>query len=286
MRYPRPVALVAALAFAGLAAPADGAPLRVTFADDPVAGNLDLFTITPSGQGRQKITSGPTDDTLPAISPARDLIVFTRDAANGVRRLFTVPPSAGAVHAIPHTLGGGAPSWSPDGALIAFDSSHGAGPSRIFTVGPAGQSRTALTDGPDDSTPDWSPDSSRIVFARHGQIWTMRADGTQPKKLNGHGIEPAWAPNGKRIAFVRRIDRAGFGKSFAVFVMDANGSHVQQLTLKGKGKENDHRPAWEPNSRHVAYAATAGGHSKIRTILFGGSNPNGVHLTPGRTPAW
>jgi Tol biopolymer transport system component len=286
MRYPKPVALFAALALAVFAAPAQAAPLRITFAGKSGAGKLDLFTVTPAGQGRQKITSGPADDTLPAVSPARDLIVFTRDATNGVRRLFTVRPNGGVVQAIPNTLDGGAPSWSPDGALIAFDSSHGAGPSRIYTVDPSGAGRTQLTDGPDDSFPDWSPDSARIVFERQGQIWTMNADGTHLAKLANNGTEPAWAPNGEHIAFIRKINREGLGKSLALFVMDADGSHVKQLTLKGQVKENDHRPAWEPNSRHIAYAATVGGGTKIRTILFGGSNPDGVAVTPGQTPAW
>src|SRR5919202_5832819 len=119
MRYPKPAALVAALALAGLAAPADAAPLRIAFGGKSAAGDLDLFTVTPAGEGRQKITSGPADDTLPSYSPARDEIVFTRVAPNGTMRLFMVRPSGGGLHLIPHTLGGGAPSWSPDGELIA-----------------------------------------------------------------------------------------------------------------------------------------------------------------------
>jgi Tol biopolymer transport system component len=278
MGYTKPVALVAtlALALAGLASPAAAAPLRITFAGESGPGNLDLFTITPAGQGRQKITSGSAKDTLPAWSPARDVIVFTRDAPNGSRRLFAVGPSGSGVHAIPHTVDGGAPSWAPDGGLIAFDTSHGDGPSRIYTVTPSGGSLTPLTNGPADSYPDWSPDSKRIVFQRKGELWRMKADGTQLKRLTDHGKQPAWRPNGKHIAFVRKVN----GKP-AVFAMGPDGSHVQQLVQKGE------RPAWEPNSRHLAYGAPAAGGFEIRTILFGGANaPVPEHVTAGQTPAW
>ena len=294
MRILKPAALVATLALAVLAAPAQAGRLGIAFAGRSGPGNTDIFTAQPDGTARHSVTSGPASDTLPAWSPLRGQIVFTRDATSKQRHLFLVAPSGSGPHAIPHTLGGGAPSWSPDGARIAFDSSAGGGPSRIFTITPTGAARTQLTAGPDDSRPDWSPDSSHIVFARHGQVWTMAADGSQLKRLTNDGTEPAWAPDGKRIAFVRRIDREGGGKSFALFGMDATGANVHQLTLKGHCasskpadcKQDDHRPAWEPNSRHIVYSETVGGASKVRTILYAGTKGVSTLVTAGQTPAW
>ncbi|MFL5782691.1 MAG: hypothetical protein ACJ760_15340 [Thermoleophilaceae bacterium] len=282
MRTPKAAVLVAALALAGLPATAHAARLNLALSGKSSAHNLDLFTITPDGTGRTKLTSGPAQDLLPAFSPARDLIVFTRVPASGPRRLFTVKPTGGAAHPIANTLKGSAPSWSPDATRIAFSTSDGG----IYTIAPNGAGRAQLSHGPTDATPDWSPDSTQLVFARQGQIWRMNVDGTHLKKLNSDGIDPAWQPNGKHIAFVRKVARAG-GKSYAVFAMNADGTHVKQVTLRGDGpKEDDRRPAWEPNSRHIAYAASAAGQSKIETILFGDPKAPSVFVTAGQTPGW
>src|SRR4051812_28136333 len=191
MRTPKVAALVAALALAGLPATAHAARLNLALSGKAGAGNLDLFTVTPDGTGRTKITSGPAKDLLPAFSPTRDLIVFTRVPASGPRRLFLVKPNGVAVHALANTLKGGAPSWSPDGARIAYSASDGG----IYTIAPNGSGRVQLSHGPTDATPDWSPDSTKLVFSRQGQIWRMNADGTHLKKLTSKGIEPAWQPN-------------------------------------------------------------------------------------------
>src|SRR5262249_57336526 len=73
-----------------------------------------------------------------------------------------------------------------------------------------------------------------IVFARmqgspateNDEIWTMRADGTEQKRLT-HNLkadrEPAWSPSGKLIAWDHYQDQFGGGLS-SNSVMRADGS--------------------------------------------------------------
>lgn len=56
------------------------------------------------------------------------------------------------------------PRWSPDGSLIAF-SSNRTGRYEIWTVNADGTDPRQITDGPGDKIwPVWSPDGSRILF--------------------------------------------------------------------------------------------------------------------------
>ena len=54
--------------------------------------------------------------------------------------------------------------------------------------------------------PRISPDGTAIAFSYQGAIWTVpAAGGTMTRLTEGEGFdtEPAWSPDGKRLAFVR-----------------------------------------------------------------------------------
>ncbi len=50
--------------------------------------------------------------------------------------------------------------------------------------------------------PAWSPNGRRLAFTRGGSVYTVRADGDDERKL-AVGAHPAWSPNGDRIALDR-----------------------------------------------------------------------------------
>jgi TolB protein len=129
-----------------------------------------------------------------------------------------------------------------------------------------------------------------FVSTRDGDyaIYEMNADGRGQRRLTEHDvstssparllfqIEPAWSPDGTKIAFVSR--RAG---TFDVFVMNADGTGTRRLTST---KENDTHPTWSPDGDEVAFARDA----DIWVMAADGSNARRVSdpMVEESEPAW
>ena len=67
-----------------------------------------------------------------------------------------------------------------------------------------------------------------LAFARGGDIYAVRADGTGPRKLTSGRIydgNPAYSPDGEQVAFVR--ETAGNAE---IYVADADGGNPVRLT--------------------------------------------------------
>jgi len=100
-----------------------------------------------------------------------------------------------------------------------------------------------------------------FVTSRDGDyaIYGMRADGSGQGRLTEGGggggtssrdvffqFEPAWSPDGSRIAFTSRRD----GRSH-IYVMSADGSGTKRIT---SGPHQDAVPAWSPDGRLIAFS--------------------------------
>src|SRR3712207_4079532 len=60
-----------------------------------------------------------------------------------------------------------------------------------------GASARRLTEGRGHARPRWSPDGRRLAYLRHGNLWTMRADGTGKRQLTTRPAGGAsWSPDG------------------------------------------------------------------------------------------
>jgi Tol biopolymer transport system component len=137
----------------------------------------------------------------------------------------------------------------------------------IWSMNADGSGLTRLTDRPgEDREPVWSPDGTKIAFVSFcrdaikcsgsagvvgssSDIFVMNADGTGITNLTragGFDDEPAWSPDGTKIAW--RSNRTS-NKDAEVFVMNADGTNQVQLTDRAGV---DDEPAWSPDGTKLA----------------------------------
>ena len=161
------------------------------------------------------------------------------------------------------------PSWSADGRSLVFSRALGEGedqPSnyQLFLMNGDGSGQTRITDSPgNDFSPSFSPDGRRIVYSKQpsgpegsgrSSIWTIGADGTDPRRLvssprPGYATAPQYSPNGRRIVFagVPKI-----GAANGIWTMRRDGSDLRRLTKPTEdGIHLD--PDYSPDGRHIAF---------------------------------
>ena len=86
---------------------------------------------------------------------------------------------------------------------IAFVSSRDGNP-EIYTINTNGTNLTRLTNDPAvDDEPAWSPDGRRIAFVRNREIYVMNADGSNVVRTFSAGFaqSPSWSPDGTKIVY-------------------------------------------------------------------------------------
>lgn len=187
-------------------------------------------------------TKGVGQNYLPVFSPDgsriafvsnrdgnNEIYVMNRDGSN-LTRLTNNP-------AIDVT-----PTWSPNGTQIAFTSERSGTP-QIYTVNVDGSGLRRISSESYADRATWSPPPlNEIAFtARTGPGFDIKilniASGETRQITFGEGSNesPAWAPNGRHLAFMST--RAGKSQ---IFTVDKDGRNLRQITRDG----NNTTPNW------------------------------------------
>ena len=85
----------------------------------------------------------------------------------------------------------------------------------IYTSAPDGSDPLRLTENSvPDTDPAYSPDGTKIAFVRLNDIWVMNANGTGEVAISGPegpDSQPAWSPDGSKIVYVSNQNTPGGG---------------------------------------------------------------------------
>ncbi|HMB53708.1 MAG TPA: hypothetical protein VKU40_10345 [Thermoanaerobaculia bacterium] len=137
-----------------------------------------------------------------------------------------------------------------------------------------------LTGNPTDSEPDFSSDGRMIAFARAGDIWVMRADGSGQRALtSGPELDgrPLFAPNGRYLLFERRAEEGGNRDLNTVRV---SGSTPRRLVYY---LADEAEATFSPSGRWIAFVIPggtgAGATDEVYRVRPSGDRLGGVSHT-------
>lgn len=138
----------------------------------------------------------------------------------------------------------------------------------------------------------WSPDGSRLVYASDGivggDLYSLRADGGELGRLTSDGgnDNPAWSPNGERIAYVHtervRLPSGLFRLDAEISLVSAAGGDRRRLTNDAGQK---YAPQWSPDGSRIVYSRLGPG-SNFGTFVIEAASGRRLLATPGNRGAW
>jgi Tol biopolymer transport system component/DNA-binding winged helix-turn-helix (wHTH) protein len=223
------------------------------------------------------LPGAPRPSVAPVFSPDGQKIAFRLEDDSELGKgsghptgIYVSDLGSGALTSLTQERESGNPTWSPDGESLAFVRTK-QDDRAIYKVSAKGGevSRMAKLNSHSSQTDlDWSPDGKYIVFtgvSPNGSAplfaFSIATNDVLPLtdpvgKDQDWG--PAYSPDGKRIAFVRRRS-ADLAEN--IFVASLQGAAAQQLTFGGGAIESP--PTWTSDGNWVVYTTSQSGEARL-----------------------
>ena len=208
-------------------------------------GDFEIFVMNSDGSDVRQLTFNAADDSWPRWSPNGKWIAFHSNV-DGNYEIYVIRPDGTDLTRVTDYPGlDQYPEWSPNGKQLAIRrdlelyliDKDGSNPVRLtFTTPPAINQMAS-----------WSPDGKQLAFlsTREGypSVFVMDVDGSNQINLTPRpdtvapwsSRAPGWSRNGQYIYFTGRRPETSVNEN--IFVMNADGTGVTQLTFSGVNAE-------------------------------------------------
>jgi len=237
------------------------------------------------------LTSEAGGHVYPAFAPDGKRIAYSGHdtSKDAVFHIFVMPVAGGGPRQL--TSGEGndvGPAWSPDGASLAFLRIAG-DRAQVMVIPAAGGAEREIVefDAPGSSEDDDDAElSPSVAWTRDGKTLLVSAPAgeqkipaiskvlsgggtlqaiTRPPESSRGDTNPEVSPDGKNVAFVRKLD----GGRADLYLCDLKGNSVRQLTFDNNAIRGI---TWTAGGEDLMYAANRGtGWRLWRVPAYGGS---------------
>jgi tricorn protease len=225
---------------------------------DPSTGKEHTVAITANGDFPWMMAQWK--DVTQRISALALSPTGKRAAVEARGEIFTVPAEKGDARNLTNSSGSSEkdPSWSPDGKWISYFSDS-SGEYQLILASQDGSTKRAitLTEPSHYYTPEWSADAKHILYHdTHLRLWVMDvASGkqthvdTDPYMMPDRSLNPRFSPDGKWIAYSRRLP----SMFRAIFVYNVETGAKHQVT---DGLADATSPAWDASGKYLWFLAS------------------------------
>lgn len=261
----------------------------------PIA-SADLVSLRLTGLTEVRLTSDGHVDLTPAFSPDGQYVFFssTRDQ-RGQSDIFRRPAlRAGALDVVTRNLPDGGAAWpsqAADGTVsFGFFPSNATSPDSghlYAKIGGLGGYDSLIVQGGSD--PRISPDGAQLAYISGGDLWVCSVDGSQQRQITTDAAailqafgarslsndedrrrfeqfekqwlfrayrDPAWSPDGRRMAYSSLAGVDGEGRpNYDIWLLDLESGQRTQITSNGSA---DVLPRFDSTGRLVYFISNRG----------------------------
>ena len=253
-----------------------------TAVKDTDKNNTDIWMVSWDGTQHIQVTSTPEGESSPRWSPDNKYLSFVSSrmgAKDG--QVWLLNRAGGEAVKITDVKGGVADhTWAPDSKRLA-----------LVVNDPDPADKDADKPENEKKTPKpividrywFKADGDGFLRGGRSHLYLFDLDSKKAEILTPGNFDeesPAWSPDGKQIAFIRRHGDGDIDKmpNHDVFVIDARtGAQARRLTTTTAQESG--RPAWSPDGKQIAYLLgdevkfSAYDQNKLAVIPAAGGQP-------------